>query len=178
MLQRLGHDARDVERAEDRERGLLTDDLLEVFAVHVLVDDERAAVHLVDVVDPDDVLVVEAGGGDGFTLEAGHLLVIVAQVVVEDLDGHPAAEEEVFAQPDRAHAALADVLGDGALAEGLSDAGLSVGVHNGRSPSPSYAGIIAASGAGARGTPGREFYFFSAASTRAAAAAGSRSRSD
>src|SRR5207244_9673028 len=70
--------------------------------------DEEAAALLVHVVDRHDVLVVEPRRGDRLLLEPRELLRVAREVARQDLDRHPALEEEVLGEVDAPHPALAE----------------------------------------------------------------------
>ena len=77
-----------------------------------------------DGVDGDDVRVVERGGGAGFVLEAGQLLLVEHRGERQDLQRDAAAERELLGLVDDAHAAAAELAEDAEVAEhaGLLDA--------------------------------------------------------
>jgi hypothetical protein len=78
-------------------------------ARQVLHDDEWAPLPLADVEDRDDVRVAgEPSRRQGFALEAFPEPLVVREAVIEDLDGHLAAELPVLGEVDPAHASLAD----------------------------------------------------------------------
>ncbi len=64
-------------------------------AAQVLEDQEGAALVLAPVVDGEDVGVGQGGGGLGLVAEAAQEVAVVGQAGVEDLDGHPALEDDV-----------------------------------------------------------------------------------
>ena len=79
----------------------------------VVVDAAFAA----DRVDGDDVRVVERGGGAGFVLEAGELLLVEHRRERQHLQRDAAAERELLRFVDHAHAAAAELAEDAEVAE-------------------------------------------------------------
>jgi large subunit ribosomal protein L28 len=79
----------------------------------VLHHDERAVGVLADVVDRDDVRMIrDPRGGAGLALEARPRALVDGVVRRQQLDGHPAAQEEVLGGPHGGHPAVGDVLSD------------------------------------------------------------------
>ena len=76
---------------------------------HEVVAVRRNHVHVEDV---DDVLVADEVDRARFGVEARHQPLVGRQLVLQHLDGHPAADDRVFAEVDGPHAAPADHLGD------------------------------------------------------------------
>ena len=70
-----------------------------------------------DGVDRDDVRVVERGGGAGFVLEAGELLLVEHRGEGQHFQGDAAAERDLLGFVDDAHAAAADLAEDAEVAE-------------------------------------------------------------
>ena len=79
----------------------------------VVVDAALAA----DGVDRDDVRVVERGGGAGFVLEAGELLLVEHRGERQHLQRDAAAERDLLGLVDDAHAAAAQLAEDAEVAE-------------------------------------------------------------
>ena len=77
-------------------------------AVDELGDEERLAVHLVDVVDRQDRGMVQRRGGLGFLREAPQPFGVAGERGGQDLDGHLATEPRVVGRVDLAHAAFAE----------------------------------------------------------------------
>ena len=61
------------------QRAVALDDLLKIAALDVLHDDVMEIAHVVDVVRPDDVAVIERGGGLGLAVEAGEVRRVFAR---------------------------------------------------------------------------------------------------
>src|SRR5437870_5657921 len=80
---------------------------------------EMNAALLADGVDRDDVLVVQAGGGAGFIVEALQLPWIERGSEGEHLEGDAAAERDLLRFIDDAHAAPADLAHQAKIAEAL-----------------------------------------------------------
>jgi hypothetical protein len=75
-------------------------------------EEDGAGGCLTEVMDLDDVLVTDAGGGAGFLNEALHQIGLRGKVLRQDLDGHPPLDHDVLGQVDRAHAARPELLDD------------------------------------------------------------------
>ncbi len=72
---------------------------------------------VVDVVGPDDVAVVQRGGGLGLAVEAGQIRRVFDAVLGQHLDGHAALHQHVLGQVDAAHPAGAQVVQQLVLAQ-------------------------------------------------------------
>ncbi len=103
-------------------------------AVHQLHDQERGVVHLVEVVDPHDVRVVQRGERAGLAAQPRQLRLPGRRR--EDLEGHVPPERRVARAEHHAHAAAADpardlvapqrelLAGDHPIDEGVGEAGV------------------------------------------------------
>jgi hypothetical protein len=86
-------------------------------AVDELHGEEARSLGLIDGEDRDDVGVAQGGDGLGLALEEGPSLGIGDRAADEELDRHVALELEIAGLPDRAHAALAELLDEAVVAE-------------------------------------------------------------
>ena len=106
-----------IDRLRDRKLSALEDHAGEVPAAQALHDHERRAVDRVDAVHGRHVLVVDAGSGACFALEAGDDVGLVAQSRQEELDGDEPVQLRIVGGEDATHAAFAEAAGDLVLAQ-------------------------------------------------------------
>jgi hypothetical protein len=82
---------------------------------------EGLAVGVINLVDRADVGVMERGGGLSFAQEALLRLGVTEQVSAEEFQRHLSAQLRVLNPIDHAHPALAELLDDPVMADGLAD---------------------------------------------------------
>jgi hypothetical protein len=108
-VQPVGHARRDPGRLQRRQGPAAAQSFGQRLALEQLEDEERGlAVHEVE--HPDHIGVVQHGRGPGLAAEAPHRHRVVGQLLGEDLDRHPPAQQCVVGLPDLAHAARVDPL--------------------------------------------------------------------
>ena len=108
--ERTGDLAGELERAPYGQRALADDHRLQVLARDVLEDDELAPFPLAAVDDRDHVGVRKPRDRPSLTAKALDVLGVTGEVLVQDLDRHPALEHRVVRAVHARHAALADEL--------------------------------------------------------------------
>ena len=97
-----------VECVAERERAGLLDLRMEVGSGDVLHRDEMDLAGGVEVERPDDVRMVQPGGGAGLALESGEVRRLVDTMAWQHLDRDLVVERRVFGEIDAAHAPLAE----------------------------------------------------------------------
>ncbi len=117
--QRIGDAGSNVERLADGHRPA-PDPRGQVLAGHQFHRQEHEVVLRVQTVHGGDVGVVERGECAGLALEAGTALGIGGQRLGQHLDGDLAAQRRVERLPDHAHAALAELVDDAVVQQGLA----------------------------------------------------------
>ena len=124
-------------------QAFLGDDVVQGPAGDVLHDDVVDAVLAGDVVDGNYVGMVKGAGGLGFLDEAALAVGVGDAVGGEDLEGDQAVEPRVAGLVDDTHAALAQLLEDGVVAEGLAGHGVRCAIiaANARSPPARSGGL-------------------------------------
>ena len=94
--------------------------LREILAGHQLHDQEADSPALVESVDRGDVGMIERGQQFRLALEAHQPVGVGAEGLRQDLDRHLAVERGVDRAPDLAHAALAELVDEPVVQQGLS----------------------------------------------------------
>ena len=97
-----------LEDAANRHRPASDDEILQRLALHELEDDELTAVRLAAVDHGDDSGMRELSGGPCLVPEPRDVVVVLAEMLVEDLQRDVALELRVVRAVDRRHPALAD----------------------------------------------------------------------
>ncbi len=92
----------------------------EVFALNQFHREEPYAVQFVRTVDPGDVRVIQRREQLRLALEARQPLRILGEGGGQDLDRHLAVERRVDRPPDDTHPALADLVDDAVVQQGLA----------------------------------------------------------
>ena len=107
--------------ALERQARLRTQDLGERLTLDELHDHEQAEFVLHQAVEGGDVRVVEPGQRAGFGSKPAHQLRASRELGAKPLDGHAAIETQVDGPEDLADTALAELLLDPVLVDGLAD---------------------------------------------------------
>jgi hypothetical protein len=102
-------------------QGLAGDAVPESLAFQHFHGDECASVRFIDFVDGADVRMIQRGCGLGLALETAEGLGIVGEIVGKKLQGHVAAELEVFCFIDDTHPAATQLLHNAVVRDGLAD---------------------------------------------------------
>src|SRR5580704_838948 len=97
--------------------------MLQGHAIQVLHGDEGLVAMPADFVDGANVRVIERGRGPGFAAKTLQRLRIAREVIGQEFEGDEAAEFGVFGFIDYAHAAIAKLLDDAVVRNGLVDHG-------------------------------------------------------
>src|SRR5579862_7204661 len=110
IIQRPGHLDRDFQALLQIPQMSLFDGFPKAFALQKLHHDERTALFLAEIVDADDVLVIDAGGGAGFQQKSRlHLLVGRARGS-QNFQGDATAQHAILGAIDMGHAAAQELL--------------------------------------------------------------------
>ena len=117
MLQPVGRLADIVGGDEIIHGAVVLDHLLQIAALDVLHHQVMDVAVVVDVVGPDDIAVIQGGGGLGLAMEAGQIGRVFDAMLGQDLDRPASLHEHVLGQVDAAHAAGAQVVEELVLSE-------------------------------------------------------------
>ena len=121
-VQSIGHLHSQIEDFLDIQR-LAPNQVLERLSLQQLHGDEGPAVSFVDLVDCADVWMIQRRCSKGFPLEAFASGRIPGQLFRQKLQGHMAAQLEVFRFVDHTHAAATKLFQDAVVGDGLPDHG-------------------------------------------------------
>ena len=120
--ERIGHLDRIVDRLL-QPQPISRNQPIQGFAVDEFHGDEIDATSLVDIVDGDDVRMIERGGGAGFLDEAMFALGIGYLCHMQDFQRDVPVQAGVAGLPDSTHSAIAQLLDDPVVGDGLAGKG-------------------------------------------------------
>ena len=109
------------QRLRERHRRPVLDPRRERLPLEELHDDERVPLVFTVVEEGDDVAVLKAGDGAGFTIEPGAAVRVVREVGQHHFDGHFPFEHRIACAIKRTHPAARDALEDLVPPDGSGD---------------------------------------------------------